>query len=191
MLFYFLMKKCKIIDIQYIRLTMFHISNYHNQLWVLSRVVGVPYLKVSGRPGGSGHDTESPTSSLVLYDELADVNPSHQTMTHIQDLWHCQQREKMCSCILVYCKIFRVLGVNSTSVCLNSLWEIFNWCANKIHIFFFLILVEIWLEFISLNSPVLVKASVQISSRARSLPRLILYITATVVAHIKIIPYIA
>lgn len=137
MLFYFLMKKCKIIDIHYIRLTMFHISNYHNQLWVLSLVVGVPYLKVSGRPGGSGHDTESPTSSLVLYDELADVNPSHQTMTHIQDLWHCQQREKMCSSILVYYKIFWVIGVNSTSACLNSLWEIFNWCANKIHIFFF------------------------------------------------------
>lgn len=138
MLFYFLIKKCKIIDIHYNRLTMFHISNYHNQLWVLSLVVGVSYLKVSGRPGGSGHDTESPTSSLVLYDELADVNPSHQTMTHIQDLWHCQQREKMCSCILVYYKIFWVIGVNSTSVCLNSLWEIFNWCANKIHIFFFI-----------------------------------------------------
>lgn len=185
------MKKRKIIDIHYNRLTMFHISNYHNQLWVLSLVVGVPYLKVSGWPGRSGHDTESPTSSLVLYDELADVNPSNQTMTDIQDLWHCQQREKMCSCILVYNKIFWVIGVNSTSVCLNSLWEIFNWCANKIHIFFFLILVEIWLEFISLHSSVLVKASVQISSRARSLPRLILYITATVVAHIKIISNIA
>lgn len=191
MLFHFLMKKCKIIDIHYNRLTMFHISNYHNQLWVLSLVVGVPYLKVSGRPSGSGHDTESPTSSLVLYDELADMNPSHQTMTHIQDLWHCQQREKMCSCMLVYYKIFWVIGVNSTSVCLNSLWEIFNWWANKIHIFVLLILVEIWLEFISLNSSVLVKASVQISSRARSLPRLILYITATVVAHIKIISNIA
>lgn len=191
MLFYFLMKKCKIIDIYYNRLTMFHISNYHNQLWVLSLVVGVPYLKVSGRPGGSGHDTESPTSSLVLYDELADMNPSHQTMTHIQDLWHCQQRDKMCSSMLVYYKIFWVIGVNSTSECLNSLWEIFNWCANKIHIVFFLILVEIWIEFISLHSSVLVKASVQTSSRARSLPRLILYITATVVAHIKIISNIA
>ena len=49
-----------------------------------------PHLEVCGRPGGSGDDTESAATSLILHDKLTHMDPTHQTMANIQDLGHCQ-----------------------------------------------------------------------------------------------------